>query len=197
MIIRRLSPADAAAYRRVRLRGLRENPEAFGSSYGEEARRPVKMFAGRLERTRATWAFGAFEGRRLVGVLSLIRAERRKERHKAEIVGMYVDPAARRKGIGRALLGRAVKTARTLPGLRRVRIAVVESNRPALRLYESEGFKIYAREEDALLVRGMLYSMLFLFRTLPGRGRSIHRIGRLGVPRRPPGSRRCRGSCYY
>jgi RimJ/RimL family protein N-acetyltransferase len=185
MIIRRLSPADAAAYRRLRLRGLRSNPEAFGSSYGEEAKRPVKAFARRLERTRATWTFGAFEGRRLVGVLSLIRAERRKERHKAEIVGMYVDPAVRRKGIGRALLRRAVETAHTLAGLRRVRIAVVEANRPALGLYESAGFRVYAREEDALLVRGRLYSMLFLVRTLPGRGRSIRRIGRLVVPRRP------------
>ncbi len=192
MIVRRLSPADAAAYRRLRLRGLREIPEAFGSSYGEEAKRPLKMFAGRLERRRAAWTFGAFEGRRLVGVLSLIRAERRKERHKAEVVGMYVDPAVRRMGIGRALLRRAVETAYTLPGLRLVRIAVVESNRPALSLYESAGFKVYAREEDALLVRGMLYSMLFLVRTLPGRGKSIRRVGRLGVPRRPRGGR-CAG----
>ena len=172
MTIRRLSPPDAAAYRRLRLRGLRESPEAFGGSYAEEARRPLKAFAGRLRRARAAWTFGAFEGGRLVGVLSLIRAERRKERHKAEVVGMYVDSGMRRRGIARALLARAVATAHGLRGLRRVKIAVVESNTPALRLYECAGFRVYGREEDALLVGGRFYAMLLLDRALPFPGRA-------------------------
>ncbi len=33
MQIRPLTEADAAAYRQIRLRGLREDPAAFGSSY--------------------------------------------------------------------------------------------------------------------------------------------------------------------
>jgi len=170
MTIRRLSPSDAAAYRRIRLRGLRESPEAFGCSYAEEARRPTKVFEGRLERMGDRWTFGAFVAQRLVGVLSLIRAERRKERHKAEVVGMYVDSGMRRRGIARALLGRAIETARRIRGLRRVRIAVVESNAPALSLYEDAGFKVYGREDEALLVGGRFYPMLFLDRALdPGR----------------------------
>jgi len=166
MIIRRLLPSDVAAYRRIRLRGLRESPEASGSSYGEEMKRPVKSFASRLEHTRAKWTYGAFEGQRLVGILSLIRDEREKERHKAAIVGMYVDSRVRRRGIGRCLLKRAIETARQLRGLRRVRLAVVESNRSALSLYASAGFKVYGREEEALLVSGKFYSELFLVRTL-------------------------------
>ena len=157
---------DVADYRRLRLRGLRESPAAFGSSYDEEVKRPVKTFIARLEQTAGKWTFGAIDNERLVGVLSLIREGRKKERHKASILGMYVDRTMRRKGIGRELLKRAIETAHRFRGLRQVRLAVVEANRPALRLYESAGFKVYGREEAALFVAGKFYSELFLIRRL-------------------------------
>jgi ribosomal protein S18 acetylase RimI-like enzyme len=162
MIIERLSPSDVAAYRRLRLRGLRESPTAFGSSYAEEVKFPLKKFATRLEPSAAKWVFGAFEGERLVGVVTLVREARRKERHKASIYGMYVERKMRRKGIGRQLIHRVIETANKLQGLRQVRLAVVEMNRPALRLYESVGFKVYGREEAALYAAGRFYAELFL-----------------------------------
>lgn len=162
MIIKRLSPEDAVAYRRLRLRGLRASSTAFGSSYAEEARFPLKKFSARLGNSTTNWVFGAFEGDRLVGVVSLVRESRPKEKHKASIYGMYVDRKVRRKGIGRQLLNRVLETARQLPGLRQARLAVVEVNQPALRLYESAGFEIYGREEAALCVSGKFYSELFL-----------------------------------
>jgi ribosomal protein S18 acetylase RimI-like enzyme len=183
MTIRRLSPSDVRAYRRIRLRGLRMNPEAFGSSYGEQTKQPLKVFAGQLERTLTRWMFGAFVGRQLVGVVGLKRDERAKERHKAEIVGMYVDSDMRRKGIGRSLLLRAFETARRLRGIRRVRLAVVESNKSALRLYKAAGFEVYGREEEALLVSGKFYTELFLSRRV-ARSRTNHMARRLpqGAP---------------
>lgn len=166
MIIRRLSPKDVVDYRRLRLRGLRENPEAFGSAYSEEVKRPVKMFVQRLKWTADRWTFGAFEGERLVGVVTLMRDSGQKQRHKASILGMYVHTKMRRKGIGRALLSRIIETAVQLRGLRQLKISVVEENRPAERLYKSVGFRVYGREEDALFVRGRFYAELFLIRTL-------------------------------
>jgi ribosomal protein S18 acetylase RimI-like enzyme len=79
---------------------------------------------------------------------------------------MYVERKLRRKGIGRQLIDRAVGAARQMRGLKQVRLAVVEANRPALRLYERAGFKIYGREEAALYVAGKFYSELFLVHRL-------------------------------
>ncbi len=166
MIIKRLSPSHAVAYRQLRLRGLRESPTAFGSSYAEEVKFPLEMFAGRLERLAGKWTFGAFDGERLVGVVTLIRDTKTKEKHKAWIFGMYVDRKVRGKGVGRQLLQRALEAARRLSGLRQVKLAVVETNRPAQRLYESAGFKVYGREEAALCVAGKFYAELFLVRRL-------------------------------
>lgn len=162
MIIRRLTPENAAAYRKLRIRGLRESPTAFGTSSSEEARRPVQAFADRLEQTNTNWIFGAFENELLVGVVTLIRDAKRKERHKASIFGMYVDRKYRRRGIGRQLLNRALDTARRMTGLQQVRLGVVEKNGPALRLYERVGFTRYGREERALFVGGKYYSELLL-----------------------------------
>ena len=158
MIIRRLSPPDAAAYRRLRLHGLRVSPTAFGSSYAEESKRPLETFVARLEQADAKWVFAAFENERLVGVVTLIRGDRKKEKHKASIFGMYVDRKMRSKGIGRLLMARVIEAARQMSGLKQIRLAVVEANRPALCLYESFGFKIYGREADAPFVAGKFYS---------------------------------------
>jgi hypothetical protein len=39
--IRQLTDADALAYHELRLRGLREHPEAFTSSFEDESRKPL------------------------------------------------------------------------------------------------------------------------------------------------------------
>jgi hypothetical protein len=41
-------------------------------------------------------------------------------------------------------------------------LAVVDANRPALRLYERVGYKIFGREEAALPIAGKFYSELLL-----------------------------------
>jgi len=162
VVIERLSPANVTAFRQLRLRGLRESPLAFGSSYAEEAKLPRKVFVARLEQSPDKWIFGSLVGGRLVGVVTLIREAKRKERHKASIYGMYVERKMRRSGIGRQLIERVIEAARQLHGLKQVRLAVVETNRPALRLYKSVGFKLYGREAAALRIADKFYAELFL-----------------------------------
>jgi len=162
MNIRRLSSSHVAEYRRLRLRGLRESPAAFGSSYAEEVKLSRKAFVARLEQSEGKWVFGALENRRLVGVVTMIREAKMKERHKASIYGLYVDQKMRGKGIGGLLLDRVIQTARNLPKLKQIRLAVVEGNDAALQLYAVAGFEVYGREEDALMVRGKFYSELLL-----------------------------------
>ena len=45
MLIRRLQPADAHLYRSLRLRALREHPDAFTSSYEDDRQQPVEAAA--------------------------------------------------------------------------------------------------------------------------------------------------------
>lgn len=172
MIFRRLETADAVEYRRLRLYGLRESPSAFGSSNEEESVFPLERFVQRLEQTDEKWTFGAFAGKKLVGVVTLIRDAQLKLRHKAAIYAMYVAPRWRRKGVGRALLMLAIETGRTLPGLRQVRLTVMSRNRPAQRLYRSLGFIAYGEEPQALCVDGVFLAETLMLLRLDTRQRS-------------------------
>jgi hypothetical protein len=85
---------------RVRLRALREHPDAFGMAYEEVRDRPLAEVAADL-RTRYTGRdsviLGAF-GSELIGLAGCFRMEGRKSAHKALIWGMYVAPEARGRG---------------------------------------------------------------------------------------------------
>ncbi len=58
----------------------------------------------------------------------------------ALIEDVYVDPAARRSGLGRVMVQYAMDYARVERGCRRAELDVNEANTPALALYESLGF---------------------------------------------------------
>lgn len=81
------------------------------------------------------------------------------------ITNIAVDPAARRRGIGRTLLGHVLDDARR----RRLRLVVLEvrpSNHEARTLYDSFGFRVVGRRrgyyydtgEDALVMEASLAS---------------------------------------
>jgi ribosomal protein S18 acetylase RimI-like enzyme len=152
MQIRRLAADDVVAYRALRLRALQTNPEAFGSSYEETVAQPIAYMARRLVPSPDepyTFFLGAFDPD-LIGAVGFIRETRSKTRHKGAIISMYVAEVARGRGVGRALMERAIAEARQQPGLEQIVLMVVSSNEPAVRLYAACGFTRYGVEPCAL-----------------------------------------------
>ena len=156
MQVRRLVAADAGVYRALRLRALREHPEAFTSSYEEDAAQPSAMAAQRLASPDFA-AWGAFEGDALCGMVALERERRAKNRHKASVVGMYVPPEVSRIGVGRALVDALLAHARAA-GIQSLVLTVTEGNESARALYEQAGFRSIGVEPDAIRVNGRSYA---------------------------------------
>ncbi|MDP3406779.1 GNAT family N-acetyltransferase [Bosea sp. (in: a-proteobacteria)] len=153
-LIRPLTAADAAAYRTLRLQALRDHPEAFGASYKDEVARSLEMTARRLDGGPLNCVFGAFAGDDLVGTAGFIVPDQSlKSRHKGLLVGVHVAPAHRGHGLGRALVTAVIDHARAHVVLLQAGVGV--ANTPALRLYESLGFRHYGREDKALRVDGV------------------------------------------
>ncbi|MDF1521274.1 MAG: GNAT family N-acetyltransferase [Trueperaceae bacterium] len=168
--LRALTPEDAEAYRPLRLEALRDAPSAFASSFEEEAARDLDALRARLRAGPDGATFGAFLDGRLVGTSSIFRLPRLKEHHKAYLVGMYVAPAARRTGIGRALVAAVLERARAMPGLRQVLLGVEAGNAPARALYEAFGFEAFGYEREALVVEGVAYDEVHMVRFLEDGG---------------------------
>lgn len=77
---------------------------------------------------------------------------------EAQVTTIAVDPAAARRGLGRALLKALIERARA-SGCALLQLEVGARNAPALKLYESEGFRVVGRRpkyyndgSDALLM---------------------------------------------
>ena len=135
MIIRELISTDVAAYQALMLCGLQAHPESFRIS-AKDAGEPMVPFApSRVDAfTLGAWLH---EGQ-LAGVVSFARETQEKLRHKALLYRMYVRAESSGRGIGRNLVQEVVRR------------AVVSLNLRAKRLYGSEGFTVFAREERGL-----------------------------------------------
>jgi len=141
MVLRPLIATDAEAYQALRLRALREHPEAFAPALEEEQQSSLETVARRLEQSSSErYILGAFEGEKLIGILSFRRWEGLKIRHRASIGVMYVPPELRGRGVGRALLEEAIDRARAFTGVEDLILAVTVGNERARSLYLQAGF---------------------------------------------------------
>jgi ribosomal protein S18 acetylase RimI-like enzyme len=147
--IRQQTPADAESYRELRLEGLRLNPEAFGSTYEFEKDQPLTRYTDWL--TNST-VFGAYQNSHLIGTASFTQLSGLKDSHKGLLRAMYVRPTHRRSGAGRQLVRAVIETARQK--VEQIQLSVVSDNQPAIRLYQTLGFRQYGLEKNALKHNG-------------------------------------------
>ncbi len=154
--VRQLTADDAAAFQALRLEGLRAAPEAFASSFEEEAATPLATVAERLALPTGP-VFGAFAGGDLVGIVGLQREQATKLAHKAFVWGLYAAPRVRRQGIAHHLLAQALAHARQAMAVRQVHLGVNVANHAALALYRRHGFIEYGRVRDFLVVDGTFH----------------------------------------
>lgn len=152
--IRQLTATDAAAYRKLRLKALKESPRAFGSDWTSASALSMEQFAERVTPQNGLSVNAAFDGVRLIATLTLMRNQAAKSQHIAHLYGMFVDPGYRGRGVARALLERAIAKARAMPGVSQLELEVAVDNLPALHLYEEAGFAPWGRHPRALIVDG-------------------------------------------
>lgn len=150
LTVRLLTAPDAAAYREVRLSGLRTDPLAFITTAQEFEARPLADLAAGLEPGPHGGTFGAFQGGALVGILTVMRETRPALTHRVNVFGVSVLPAARGQGCGDALLRAGVTYARGWPGVTSLHLGVTETQHPARRLYERQGFQVWGTQPDAV-----------------------------------------------
>ena len=150
-----LEPAHAAPYRALMLQAYELAADAFTSTAEERAAEPESWWIKRIADPQGmTAAFGAFEGQQLIGTVALEFSAKPKTRHKALLIGMYVEPSARRCGAGKALLAAALAHARGRAGTRVLTLTVTQDNEPAVCLYRAAGFEAFGTEPMAILTPG-------------------------------------------
>ena len=161
-VIRRLTSADLVAYREIRLKSLRDHPEAYASTYESASGKPDDYWTQTLEKLSL---FGAVnEAGQLVGLAGFMAEQGDKDRHRGWLIQMYVDPALRGTGCAMALVETILDYARGR--VLQVHLGVWDQNPAAIRFYEKAGFHIYASDPRAYYWGGRFYGDHLMVRYL-------------------------------
>jgi ribosomal protein S18 acetylase RimI-like enzyme len=138
-----LPVSDWKDFKEIRLAALKEEPQAFGSSYARDVAYPDSIWQERLrdsESKKSVCLFAKLEGR-IVGMVMGGRTDDDKQTHLAHIWGTYVDSKARGKGIGKELMQRVIEELGRDADIKGICVTVNTEQKPAIKLYESLGFK--------------------------------------------------------
>ena len=131
-------------YRELRLSGLKNAPQYFGSTYEEEILDSKLMFEMYIKIDSPDHVmFGAFDGERLIGITGFNRMARKRAMHRGEVVQVYVEPNYRGQNIGEKLIRSVLEYAFRLDGIEQVQLSVIAGNQKAITLYEKLGFKTF------------------------------------------------------
>jgi GNAT superfamily N-acetyltransferase len=139
--VRRIRSKEGLALRALRLHALGDAPWAFGSTLARE-----EAFTDAVWRDRATQGAGggdavtyvAEAGGCWIGMATGLADDR--DAPNVDLVGMFVEAAARGRGVGAALVEAVAEWARGR-GAPRLFLWVTSTNHAAIRLYERCGFK--------------------------------------------------------
>jgi len=168
-----ITPETFPAWRALRLRAVKDHPDAFGGSWEDyaalsEEEAASAFFAPLGPRSRVWGAFAA-DGA-LLGTVGLFCDSGSKMGHRAHVWGMYVAPEGRGHRIGERLLAEAIACARSIEGVLQVHLAVTSHNHAAKRLYARMGFVRYGVEPRVLIVDGVGYDEDLMVLMLDGGG---------------------------
>ena len=137
-----LPPDEWAAYRALRLEALRDEPQAFHSTFMETYTKPESFWRGRLEAARDggnNWLLFARNGKGdLLGMVGAIV----EKPGTATVISMYVTGKARGQGTGKALLTALLDELGRASDITRISLQVNSIQSAAVRLYEDCGFKV-------------------------------------------------------
>ncbi|WP_414396614.1 ribosomal protein S18-alanine N-acetyltransferase [Synechococcus sp. O70.2] len=138
----RLQVLDIAALPQL----LELDRRCYGGHWGEqgyraELERPTSLVIGAVAEPAGACGSLLSSPGTLVGFGILWRIE-----EEAHIISLAVDPAHRRRGLGRRILEELLSQARAA-GCRWATLEVRASNQAAIRLYESAGFQLLGRRK--------------------------------------------------
>jgi predicted GNAT family acetyltransferase len=134
-------------YRELRLRALKEDPEAFSSSYANSLEQPEQFWKTRLadaERGERSWLLFARQDNKLVGMIGAFMEGDSTE--TATVVSVYVPREERGDGISSRLMAEMLRVLSEVPRLKKARLDVNVSQLAAIHVYGRFGFRETGRK---------------------------------------------------
>ena len=152
----KLKPEDWQQYKQIRLEALLIEPQSFSRTYADALKSPDTFWQERLreaQKGERNWLLFASENDRLVGMIGAFRLEGGNE---VEIISVYVTPAKRGQGVGKALMDAILIQVSQQAGVQKAVLGVNATQAPAVALYRRYGFQV-VEETTGLMGDGQKY----------------------------------------
>ena len=151
-------------FRNLRLEGVITDPFGFARSKVEEIQRIPKYWRNslikNLKKDNFVWLF-AFNGNEVIGMIGAGRDQLKSRKHVGHIGPLFLKVKERGFGIGEKLMKGALDTL-SKSGCLKVRLEVVEKQKPAINLYIKLGFKTITTLKREIFIKGRYRNMLLM-----------------------------------
>lgn len=148
-------------YKELRLEALKLEPQAFAMSYAEEVTRADSDWIDRLKPKYPAAAKLFLEiDSKLAGIIGSYCEK--DDPHTAIIILVYIRKEFRGLGLGKKMLQKLLNNLSKLPEINKFRLSVTATQIPAIKTYESLGFKEISRKKDEVLHSGKKYDEIVM-----------------------------------
>ena len=147
-----LTPEDWEILRKLKLRSLQQEPIAFldhEKGMDTYLKRTEYEWRKKLDEQASStvYVFAEKNGE----FIGMVNARIDEEKQEALIQHLYVDPDHRGQMVGKRLLETLLQKLKDRGDIEKAKLAVLETQKPAIRLYESLGFE---KTGEILVMRG-------------------------------------------
>jgi len=156
-------------YRALRLRALKEDPQAFSSAYADAVALPEEAWKKRLAdawNAERNWLLFARQGVDLIGMIGAYIED--ESSGAVTVVSVYVPKENRGAGVASRLMRELLLVLSDVPSLKQARLRVNLTQHAAVQLYRRFGF-LRVGLEPSTTGAGQLVQQLLMQRELPYR----------------------------
>lgn len=156
-----LKVTDWQMYKELRLKALEESPLAFTSTLHEALNKVAEDWQNYLKGDNSITLF-AKKGDQLAGMVAAVFNDKKRTSHVAEIVGNYVAPNFRGKGIGSKLFEAILKAIDQREQITKIILSVASTQKPAISLYKKYGFRVVGTHKKHLQLNNHYYDLVLM-----------------------------------
>lgn len=155
-VVKRLNKSDWEKYRDIRLEALKDEPDAFGSSYDEYKDKSDSYWKDKMslssEKNGKSFLCAVLDDNNFVSIGGAYQ----DENNEWNVIAIYTKKEFRGSGAGALLFNKILEESKNR-GIKKVFLRVNTKREPAISLYKKFGFKIIKSISGQILGDGKIH----------------------------------------
>lgn len=162
MTVKRVASSDWQEYKEIRLEALKNEPQAFGSSYNKENERTESEWQNKLAKSEDLNGISFFYAILKEGVFVAIGGAYQDNNKQWNIIAIYTKKEVRGQGLGQEIFKSIINELKARK-IKKAYLCVNTLQIAAQALYKKNGFIIKQIIKDQLLGDGKYYDEVKMF----------------------------------